>query len=138
MKPIIMLAICASAAFSQDRAVAVDGAQYLIRVQAVDTTKQAEMKITMAGGMFASLGASAARSGGVSLHGSGGTGWGTVLGSLIERTGSLTFSSTSAGLDLELIVTTVSEPSVQRLIARGTTVTVSYNDALGLGVEARR
>jgi hypothetical protein len=133
-----MVAISTAPAIAQDPSVAVRGAQYLIRVRVTDTTKQATMHIAIAGRAFGSLGASKGSVGSVSLRGDGGTGTGTVVGSLLPQPGQLTFSSDKAGVALELIVTAVDGARTPMLSARGTTVSVTYSAAGGIGVEARR
>lgn len=138
MKTVSLLLLIASTALAQDGSIAVDGAKYLIRVQAVDTTTQATMRIAIKGDLFASLGASKARSGSVHLGPDGGTGTGTVLGSLFERPGRLTFSSDEVGRELELQVTSVTGGSIPRLVARGRSVSVVCTEAGVLSVEARQ
>jgi hypothetical protein len=132
-----MVAISTAAAIAQNPSVAVPGAQYLIRVRAADTTKQAEMRIAITGGAFGSLGATNESVGSVSLRGSAGTGTGTVVGSLLPKPGQITFSSDTPDVALELIVTALDGARRPMLSARGTTVCVTYSAAGGVGVQAR-
>ena len=137
MKPFLLLAIFATGALAQDRNVATHGAEYLLRVRAADTTKQAAMHIAISGGLFGSLGASKASPGSVRLGEGGGTGTGTVIGSLLKRPGRLTFSSDAVGIELELLITAVSGARTPRLVALGKSVSVVYSDAGNLSVETR-
>ena len=137
MKLIVLLAVVATTTMAQDRSVAVPGAEYLLRVRAADTTKQAEMRITMSGRVLGSLGATKTANGSVSLSGNGGTGTGTVVGSLMASRGRITFSSGLLGDALELVVTPVSGAATLRLLAIGKTVSVEYPDGGPIRVESR-
>ena len=138
MKSLLLLVVIATAASAQGASTAAPGAEYLLRVRAADTTKQAEMRIAISGDIFASLGATKAANGGVSLGPGGGTGSGTVVGSLMAKPGKITFSSGLTGERLELVVTSASGASTPHLVATGRSVSVVYASGGGISVQAVR
>lgn len=135
---VALLVLTSAAAAAQDRRVAPDSAPFLLRVRAADTTQTAEMNIAMSGAAFASLGAVKEHPGSVSLGpGSKGTGTGTVMGSLFHRAGRLTFESRVPALELELTIAPAGDAGKQRLVARGRTVSVAYNEQGELSVATK-
>jgi hypothetical protein len=134
MRSLLALALVASVAGAQDRALAVEDTDYLLRVRAVDTTKQATMSIAYDGRIFGSLGGTPAAYAVVDLAGNRGTGRGTLVGSLRARPGRLTFSVAEGDPELELTITPLASSAKPLFLVRGRVLTISYSRDVGLAV----
>ena len=138
MRTLLAIAFATSVASAQDPRLAAEGATFLLRVRAADTTKQAVMTITMDGRVFGSLGAVRGSSySGVSLGPSGGSGRGTVHGSLLPQPGRLTFECSATDPELELTITRVADATKPVLVARGRVVAVVYSGEGELSVVSK-
>jgi len=95
------------------------------------------MKIAFSGKTFGSLGAVGGIYGVVRLGPDGGSGRGTVFGSLMPKRGRMTFESLGTDPELELTVTRTTDATKPVLVARGRVVTVAYGDDGELSVGSK-
>lgn len=137
MRTLIAIALVTSVASAQDRRMATEGEEFVLRVRAADTTKQAVMTIAFFGRIYGSLGGVPGTYTEVKVGPSGGTGKGAVLGSLLRQPGRLTFESSAGDPELELTVARTAEAAKPILVARGRLVAVAYSSDGELSVGSK-